>query len=489
MNRASLWLFTLTCLWAPSAEAAGPASPRDRELSEDATVRIAAEGGIEKLDEDYYGDFAGLLDWRLPVPKLVCAGRNEQERKESGRGEEGKSSRSDSSCSTVFQVGVQIPFRLRIVDRDPPDPGVLRDEDWDEVGDYLKAVRYVEYGRPDEQVHGRIGELGAVSVGHGTIVNHYYNVVTPDHFRLGVHTNVNTSYGGGTLLVSDVVDPNVLGGRGYVRPFSFIDPTSWWRRLAFGVTVMVDPDAPLRLRRDEEDQLIAGPTSFPEVRRRRATAVGGIDAELAAVDDDLGTLLPYVDFNYQFGLGTGFHGGVSGALRPVDGLELRTKVEFRSLARRYLPDYFGPLYEIDRYQFPGWGLNLPQPKLQVAAEPRGSRRSGIYGELEAGLKGWFDASVAFAEYQGPENGAARFAAHIAPADRFRLGLFFYEHSLDGLEELFDGSESFIVAESRIGIIGPLYAKAAFSRLWRLSDDGNYGVIDRWNLGLGASVSL
>lgn len=498
MNRA-LSMFVVVALWGPAtAEAAGPASPRDRELPEGAKVRVAVEGGIEKLEEDYYGDLAGLLDWRLPVPKLLCDGGSGGEGDETegtsgekqGDKKEGERRSGDgSSCSTLFQMGVQLPFRVRIIDRPPDDPGLLRNEDWDELGDYLKAIRYVEYGEPDERVHGRVGELGAVSVGHGTIVNHYYNVVTPDHFRLGVHTNVNTVYGGGTLLVSDVTGPNVVGGRGYVRPSSFVDPSSWWRRFAVGGTLMIDPSAPVRLRRTEGEQLVTGPTQFPEVRERRAAAIAGLDAELAVVDSDLATLLPYVDVNYQFGLGSGLHGGVSGDLQPLEPLEVSAKLEFRSLAPRYLPDYFGPLYEIDRYQFPGWGLNLPQPKLQVAAEPRSRRRSGGYGELEAELKGWFDASVGYAEYQGPENGSVRFAAHVAPADRFRLGLFFYEHSLDDFDELFDGRESFIVAESRVGIVGPLYGKAAFSRLWRLNDDGSYGVVDRWNLGLGASISL
>ena len=40
-------------------------------------------------------------------------------------------------------IGVQVPLRFRVVDNDPENEGVLRKEEWDEVSDWTRVLRYV----------------------------------------------------------------------------------------------------------------------------------------------------------------------------------------------------------------------------------------------------------------------------------------------------------------------------------------------------------
>jgi hypothetical protein len=215
----------------------------------------------------------------------------------------------------------------------------------------------------------------------------------------------------------------------------------------------------------------------------------GIDTELDVVDTDAVTLTPYADFNIHFGLDEGLHSGVLADVRAMEGLRFSTRLEYRLMAENYLPDYFGPLYEVDRFQFLGWGALLPQPKLRVAAESRPAPVMGGYGELTARIFDYVTVSGAYANHQGPANSMFRLSVQSAPIERFQLGLFYYKHSFDGFSEVFERDGALMVAETRVQLVGPLFAKASYQQLWQLRDDGQYDAIDRWNVGVGGSFGF
>ncbi len=467
------WIVAATMLLANGARAETPDEAQGSAAG-DPTIHVAAESGMERLEEDYFLGVAAKLGMELEVPALVCREDDARER-----------------CRTRLRGGVRLPFRWRVIDRGGADESVWRRRDWDETGDYFKFLRRLEYGRPDEPLHARAGEIGSAVLGHGTIVNHYYNAVTPDHYRLGLEGAYEGDQGGGELLVGDLVRPGLLAGRAYVRPATFFDGAEWWRRLSVGMSLVGDVGAPVELRRGEGDSPVVGPTRRPEVERRRATAVGGVDLELQAVRTDQVGVTPYADFNQHFGLGRGLHAGLDLSFAPSDRLGFAGRAEYRMLGENYLPDYVGPLYEVDRFQLGGWGRLLPAPKLQVAAESGAGEgvRHGVYGELEARVAETVSLTGALAHHEGPDNGWARLGVQASIFERARLGAFYYRHGFETLGEILDGGSAFFVAESRVTVWGPVYAKGAYSRLWKLHDDGFYEPIDRWNLGAGVSFAL
>ena len=455
------------------ALAAGDPAPSGEE---EKRGEVSVELSVEGLGEDLYASLSATGGWSLPVPSLGCSGDRQTE----GGG---------AGCQPRFRGGLQVPVRLRLADGGAADEGLLRQEDWDEPGDYLRFVRLLEYGRASESFHARAGELGAVTLGHGTIVNGDYNVVSPDHFRFGVRSDLHTEYGGGSLILNDVAAPGLLGGRLYVRPAAFADTESWWTGLAVGVSVLGDATAPFSLERGPGDRPVVGPRQFPEVDQRQGTWLLGIDAELDVVDTDAVRVTPYADFNIHFGLDEGLHSGVLADVRPTDGLRFSTRLEYRLMGENYLPDYFGPLYEVDRFQFLGWGALLPQPKLRVAADSRAGPVMGGYGELTARIFDYVTVSGAYANHEGPSNSMFRLSVESSPIDRFQLGLFYYKHSLEDFGEVFDRDGALMVAESRVQLVGPLFAKLAYQQLWQLSDDGRYDSIDRWSVGVGGSFGF
>ena len=75
--------------------------------------------------------------------------------------------------------GIQVPLRLRIYDDDPEEASdsVFREEDWDEWTDYLKIIRFFRFGHKGDFIYVVVGDLPGATIGHGTIVNRYYNLI------------------------------------------------------------------------------------------------------------------------------------------------------------------------------------------------------------------------------------------------------------------------------------------------------------------------
>lgn len=430
------------------------------------TGQFSLEAGFGKVDEDWFLTTRLGLVLGFDVPRLGC-----------------------DDCSTRLQFGTQVPLRWRVIDNPPETDDTLRREDWDEVSDYFKILRFVEYGHPSEPLHARLGELGAVSLGHGTIMNSFFNVVSPDAFAFGVHTNVNTAYGGGQLVLNNVANPEIWGLRGYVRPWGFIDQDSFWHRLAIGTSIVADVDAPLRLRRNADNTIGVDASTTPEVEDSQFTGFTGIDAELALVSTDLFVVMPYTDLNIHWGQGPGYHLGTLASAQVAEPLKLSTRVEFRWLSENYLPDYIGPIYTIDRYQFSGWGTPVPAPKLRVAASQNGGSKVGYYSELSADILKIVQLTGAWSDYQGPDNSTLWLRANLRSIGPVTLGAYYYKHSFDGLDEAFDLDGALAVGEAQVMVFGPVYLRAHYSRLWRLIDDGTYETVDDWSIGAGAAFNF
>jgi len=474
-SRGRVWIvFAVAAVLSAQPD---PARSNDRDSEggsgrESPQMRLALEAGWERIgDDDYFSTFL-KYGFRLSVPEILCDGSTDGE-----------------GCRTRFRAGIQVPLRLRVVDRAPTNPGTIRRADWDETNDYLRALRFVEYGDEESSARVRIGEIGGHTVGHGTIVNDYFNVVTPDQHRTGATVNVEAGGWGGEALVSDLTGPSVVGGRVRVRPWELSGSESWGRRLTVGATVVGDLSAPTGLRRTPGQQPVPRSVRLPRVESDRATAVGGVDLSVNALDRESAAVAPYTDLNLHFDLGVGLHAGVRAELEASDRVDFEGRFEFRSLTGRYLPEYFGPLYEIDRFQFFGWGVLLPEPKLRVAADSRSDPVLGGYGEVTGRVSDLLEVSGAYSDHEGPRNADLRASVRVQPVDRMRLGVFYFKHNFEDFGELTDREGTFLVTETRVQIVGPLYGKGAYSLLWRLREDGVYRSVPRWTLGAGVSFGL
>ena len=96
--------------------------------------------------------------------------------------------------------GIQVPLNLRVHPWDEAGEAkygkqLVRTEDWDEIGDYLKMLRYIQYGEKRDFIYARLGELSG-KLGHGTIVRGYSNTIDINTHRVGFAFDLNTDLGG-----------------------------------------------------------------------------------------------------------------------------------------------------------------------------------------------------------------------------------------------------------------------------------------------------
>ncbi len=254
-----------------------------------------------------------------------------------------------------FGVGIDVPLRFNT------DNGELRDEDWNSTYDFFRALRYIRYGRKRRSpVYARLGTIEAARLGHGFIVNYYTNEARYDDRKIGSEFDLRFRYWGLESIVSNYDRVEVIGGRAYVQPLRDTPGVGLLNRLKFGATLVSDRDPDATGATDDD------------------VSIGGLDIELPLVSTGPFFSLLYADHARIFNFGSGQAVGIELGLWKLGGLlTLQTKLERRFLGKRFLPSYFGPFYEVERFDNSGVA---PVRKTDLLLA-RTSREQGIYGEL------------------------------------------------------------------------------------------------------------
>ena len=464
----TLLITSLTALPAVVAEEAEEEAPRQVWI-------LSGEVGVGPIEEDTFLHINPRLTFLQRLPSLLC---------------------TQGDCETFFEAALQVPIRLRLVDQDPPQDELLRREDWLELSDYFRVIRRLEYGSNRTPVHLRVGEIGPANLGNGTVVNGYYNVITVDHYRLGLQARVDQERWGGELMANNLVSPNLWGLRAHARPGFLFEQGDTLKSFSLGVSAVADFTAPTRLERGADELVSVGPNLNPVVAERQVTAIVGADLRWHGLGGAMWFTTPYVDVNHHIGLGTGVHvGGFVSRSFFYGAVDLTGRAEYRYLTGRYLPDYIDPLYELTRYQTPAAEPGLAGPKLRVASSLPDEQRQGYFIQLQTRLLGALDLSAAYADESGPSAANLRLRASAHFNDTARVGLFYYKFALpsesfgDLFRELMDRDGALVAAEARAGIWGPFYAHGQLGQQWRLRDDGVFDNILLWNAGVGAGVTF
>lgn len=449
---------------------------RVEESKPSVVVIASAEVGIGPIEEDLFLHLTPRLSILAPTRALLC---------------------EVEDCSTFFEAALQVPVRLRLVDNEPFQESRLREEDWIEVSDFFRLIRRLSYGSRSTPLHLRVGELGPAQLGNASIVNGYYNVVTTDHYRLGFQGGLQKELFSLELLSNHLLRPNLWAFRGELRHPIFFDPQSNWKRFSMGASAVTDLEAPIRLEANDEGRTLAGPDLFPDIAETSPTFIVGIDLRWHLLRNQRTTLTPYVDVNHHLELGTGAHAGFYWS-RSIESIaEISTKLEYRLLTGRYLPDYIDPLYEITRYQYPAQTPGLAAPKLEIARTMSPATRHGGYGEIQARLLRLLVLSLAYSDAEGPSNADLRARASLELNETARIGLFYYKFATSSEEEslfekiadLFRPEGALLALEARQALWGPIYTHGQYGQQWRLSDEGQFTSLHLWNVGIGAAFSF
>ncbi len=460
---ATSWLAFLLAL--PSTAHAHPG-----ELPAAPELGLAAELSGGRIAEDTFASLDLKVGAQLSVPALLC-----------------DPELNTHDCQTLLRGALHAPLRLRAVDAAPDDPDLLRRRDWDEPADALRILRHIEYGLPGDTLRLRLGELGPLTLGHGTLVQDYFSVLTPDLPRPAALAILETPGWGAQATVTDLTRPSFFFARAHARPFHWLAPGSFFARVTLGTSLVADLSAPTTIAVGAS----TSPTSTPEVVDTSSTTLLGADLEFALTGDENLDLRLYSDLAALPDQGMNVHAGAVGSLSISRVLTARAQLEYAWLSGGLMPRYVGPLYEVDRFGHSGWGLGLPAPRRRVAASidldgAQAARADLSLNILPIGLL----ARAAYTHVtQTPD--ADSFTASLSlappPLPSLQLAAFYHHQSFEGLANALAWSgETLLAAEARLELTPWLYLAGRLDRQFSLDDSGAFEPITIWNAGLGTS---
>lgn len=468
MNRAlaTSWLALLSSL--PATALAHP-----EELPASPELGLAAELSGGRIAEDTFASLDLKVGAQLSVPALFCDPKL-----------------NTHGCQTLLRGALHAPLRLRVLDAAPADGDLLRRRDWDEPADALRVLRHVEYGLPGDTLRLRLGELGPLTLGHGTLVQDYFSVLTPDLPRPAALAILETPGWGAQATLTDLTRPSFFFARAHVRPFHWLAPGSLFARVTLGTSLVADLGAPTTVAVGSS----ASPTSAPEVLETSSTTLLGADLELALTGDEDLDLRLYSDLAALPDQGLNVHAGAVGSLSVSRALTARAQLEYAWLSGGLMPRYVGPLYEVDRFGLSGWGLGLPAPRRRVAASidldgAQAARADLSLHVLPVGLL----ARAAYTHVtQTPD--ADSFTASLSltppPLPSLQLAAFYHRQSIEGPGRALSWSgETLLAAEARLDLAPWLYLTGRLDRQFSLDDSGVFEPITTWSAGLGTSWTL
>ena len=322
-----------------------------------------------------------------------------------------------------FGVGIDVPLRFST------NSGQLREEDWNSTYDYSRALRYIRYGvKRRTPVYARVGTLDAARLGHGFIMNYYTNEIQYDARNLGLEFDLKFNLWGVESVVSNFDQFDVVGGRAYVLPLRNMQNLGILNRLTFGATVVTD--------------------HHPEVHATETNVtIGGVDVELPLLSAGPFFSLIYADYAKIQKFGSGKSVGVQLGLSRLGGLvDMQAKLERRFLGKQFLPSYFNPFYENERFQITPDGSARKTEQLLL----RTSSEHGIYGELFGDVVNVVKLLGTFGRIDGQENsGRLHLAALLSRSvANFTARAIYDKTGIEGFSDAFTLDERSI---ARLGL--------------------------------------
>jgi hypothetical protein len=399
-----------------------------------------------------------------------------------------------------FAVGLGLPLNLLAINDDSTGTresktygNILRRGDWNQPQDYVQLLRFVRYGHKRDPLYVLAGQLWGSSLGHGTLVNRYSNSLSLVQRKVGLAFDFNTQYFGVETLIDSVTGASLVGGRAYVRPFAETEGLSG---LAFGVTLVVDPTAPL-LPFAAVPAISSDVNGLPVVPQRAFTA-GGVDVEYELLHNFLVDLIPYVDANRLFGAGNGLHVGALMNVRlpvPIIDVSLQTRLEYRHMQPGYIPEYFDQTYDLGRLQYavtvPGAGFSSKQTAAFDAKAVGGPAVKGYYGELAFNFAGLIQIGGLLQDYEQDNGASVGLFATVPKFETVKLSAYYLRKNFGELRNAFLLDErSLLAASAALKMYGPVYLVADFRRQWQFDPTAQKVVsVDTYRSGIAVNLTF
>lgn len=411
-----------------------------------------------------------------------------------------------------WAVGFHVPLNLLMLEAGTNDFGglKLRRQDWDEVSDYTKIIRFITYGRKESKLYFTISSLRPYTLGHGELIHNYQPSIDVDRSFTGAVFEAYNDWGGVQLQLDDVTFQNrVLGGLAFLKPLAFVD-NPIVSSFSLGVEYAGDLSAPRCVQvsisdrrcvpgagnragfdpltgQSRDDTFVRTDPDLgrPVTEETMVHALGG-SVELKVVKTEPSDLKLFGTFHKFIGGGDGFAAGLLGRFNVGEGTihAFRLRAEMRGFSNRFQPAYFDTLYEVTKYQMVG------ATPYQVAP----TKYQWVFGDedngfdlLEDGRFWGYNVELSWAMFDGTRSGKqvalaiglqestrdqdTNFYAHVEVPILEFLQVFgsFIRVNAAHIPDAVAGSPENVVVLSglRLQILPFLFLNASYSRMYRI----------------------
>jgi len=381
-------------------------------------------------------------------------------------------------------VGFGVPLRIELLsfERDAEgEPfrylGRIRKGDWDTFHDFGRLLKYVNYGRKEDNLYVNIGQRYASTIGHGTIQRRYAANIDIDYPRVSAEVDAYNDFGGFELFTNDILAWNQLAGIAFIKPLWFLKSDNLLvKSLSLGVSGGLDWDAPLKLRTNG-----LGVRQIADGRLLADSAPAGIvgfDVEMKVYKDDNIDVKPYVDYSFLVGGEGGLTIGALGRFNVGKSIvsAFRLVAELRILGSHYKPGYFDTFYEVERFIYDDVGRNQLgffdyRTKLDAILNGGLGARQGYYFEASWGIRNAVGVTLSL---EGVSNSAAKnFVAHVEVPLLSFLQVFgsFYKRRFGDFAEFGKLDEKTVLfAGARLKILPFFFINGRVYKAFRVNPD-------------------
>lgn len=221
--------------------------------------------------------------------------------------------------------GLDLPFRISTA-------GEFRMEDWNSPTDIFGHIRYLRLGYLGSAFYLKVGALDRVIFGHGFIMDNYYNTIDENNRKTGILFKTDLKKYGGEFIYTNLGRPEITGIRGFVRPIKFVADIPIISNLEIGSSYLTD--------------------FYVDTNPSTKGAIGfiGFDAGLPIIKFNMLSFIVYFDYAHMNNYGSG---NALGARLDfnflMNLLNISAKFERRNITDHFLPSYFDPFYEEQRF--------------------------------------------------------------------------------------------------------------------------------------------
>lgn len=132
------------------------------------------------------------------------------------------------------------------------EQGKIREEEWDELSDYIDKFYYIRWAQPGDPFFAKLGAVDNFTMGYGILMNGYSNTTEyPQVRKVGIHTGMQMEKLGWEAFIAnakEITGPGLLAGRLTYKPLKKIPVT-------FGGTVVSDMNQYKGLKDTDEDNI------------------------------------------------------------------------------------------------------------------------------------------------------------------------------------------------------------------------------------------